>query len=456
MAVASTVASVGGSLISGSMGGGAASDAADAQTAAANNATAFQQHMFDTTQANLKPYMQTGGYANTALQNLTGIGPRYDNSAYQTAHDAWAAHGGSSSGSGSSSGAYFVHVPTQKDSSSVGTSDRSNYLLSNGNYINPGNNHMFDQAGHDLGFVGVPFQDFSPSVGGAFTPLAGSPGASSLSNNSSASGAEPQLTDFTMSGSENDPLKSPLLKSITMDQASLEKTPGYQFNLRQGLKSTQNAAAARGLGSSGAALKGAANYATGLADSTYQNQFANAVTNQTNQFNRLYSMANSGQNAAAGLGGIGQQTAANIGSNMIGAGNAQAAGINGAAAAYGGGFQGAGYQVGNALQNGGLYGGGGGSYSPSASSYYNPGTFDQTAFNNGLDWSDARLKENIAALGIENGWPVYEFNYIGTPQKYIGVLAQEVAETAPWAVRKIGEYLAVDYSKIGVEFREAA
>src|SRR5664279_5795582 len=63
-----------------------------------------------------------------------------------------------------------------------------------------------------------------------------------------------------------------------MTQAQLEKTPGYQFQLGQGLAATQNSAAARGLGVSGSALKGAATFATGLADSNYQNQFANAQT----------------------------------------------------------------------------------------------------------------------------------------------------------------------------------
>ena len=58
-----------------------------------------------------------------------------------------------------------------------------------------------------------------------------------------------------------------------MDQATLEQTPGYQFALSQGLQATQNSAAARGLGVSGAALKGAATFATGLADNTYQQQF---------------------------------------------------------------------------------------------------------------------------------------------------------------------------------------
>lgn len=118
---------------------------------------------------------------------------------------------------------------------------------------------------------------------------------------------------------------SPLLKPIEMDQATLEKTPGYKFNLEQGLKATQNSAAARGLGVSGAALKGAAEYATGLADSTYQNQFNNALTNQTNQFNRLFNLTTLGENAAAGVGAQGVETGANIGSNIIGGANAQAA-----------------------------------------------------------------------------------------------------------------------------------
>lgn len=148
-----------------------------------------------------------------------------------------------------------------------------------------------------------------------------------------------------------DPLNSPLLKPITMDQAALEQTPGYQFNKTQGLKSVQNAAAARGLGVSGAALKGAATYATGLADSTYQNQFSNAVTNQTNQFNRLMSATTLGENAASGYGVQATQTGSNIGNNIIGAGNAQGAaniagynslarGVQGAGNAYFGGMYG--------------------------------------------------------------------------------------------------------------------
>lgn len=122
-----------------------------------------------------------------------------------------------------------------------------------------------------------------------------------------------------------------LTSPITMDEATLRNTPGYQFNLQQGLKSVQNGAAARGLGLSGASMKGAASYATGLADSTYQNQFNNANTNQTNAYNRLMGVAQLGENAAAQTGAYGTQTAQSIGNNTIQGGNATAAGYLGAA-----------------------------------------------------------------------------------------------------------------------------
>jgi hypothetical protein len=128
-----------------------------------------------------------------------------------------------------------------------------------------------------------------------------------------------------------------------MTQADLEQTPGYQFTLNQGLKSTQSAAAARGLGVSGAALKGAATYATGLADKTYLDQFnvqqqrfgdyLNMNTaqqgNLTNQFNRLNSLATIGENAANQTGAQGTQAAATAGNYLNQAGLAQAAGYQG-------------------------------------------------------------------------------------------------------------------------------
>lgn len=242
-----------GSVAASSISASGASNAAKTQANAANSAEAEQQYMFDTTQNNLQPYMQTGQLANTALQNATGL-------------------------------------------------------------------------------------------------------------------------------NSDNPLASSLLSPITMNEPQLQQTPGYQFNQTQGLKATQNAAAARGLGVSGAALKGAATYATGLADNTYQNQFNNAVTNQTNQFNRLQGLAAGGQNAAAGLGGIATNTGANIASTISGAGNAIAGSQIAGSNALASGLSGAANNIGA-----GIYGNSGNAFnSPSSyDQYAQDNNFQNYSFNNG-------------------------------------------------------------------------
>lgn len=154
-----------------------------------------------------------------------------------------------------------------------------------------------------------------------------------------------------------------LTSPIIMDQATLENTPGYQFTRTQGLKAVQNSAAARGLGVSGAALKGAANFATGLADNTYKTQFDIANTNQSNAYNRLKGLIDTGENASAQTGTIGQSAANTAAGAQIGAGNAQAAAANATGAAIGN----AGNNVAGYAMYKGLYGGnnsGGGAGAP--------------------------------------------------------------------------------------------
>ncbi len=119
-----------------------------------------------------------------------------------------------------------------------------------------------------------------------------------------------------------------LTSPIKMDQAALEQTPGYQFARTQGLKAVQNSAAARGLGESGAALKGAATFATGLADQTYQTQFNLENVNRSNAYNRLMGLVGAGQSAAAGTGAAAQTAGQGIGASQMAAGNAQAAAYN--------------------------------------------------------------------------------------------------------------------------------
>lgn len=113
--------------------------------------------------------------------------------------------------------------------------------------------------------------------------------------------------------------------------AGLEATPGYQFTRDQGLKAVQNAAAAKGLGISGAALRGAADYATGLADNTLKTQFDIDQANKTNSFNKLLSLTGTGQNAAAQTGTLGTTATQNAGNFLTSGANASAAGTVGSA-----------------------------------------------------------------------------------------------------------------------------
>lgn len=117
--------------------------------------------------------------------------------------------------------------------------------------------------------------------------------------------------------------------------AQLEQTPGYQFTLGQGLKSTQNSYASKGLGSSGAAMKGAADYATGLAGTTYQQQFQNYWNQNKSIYDMLTGQSAVGANAAAALASGGNTLASGISANTIGAGNAQAAASNAIGGAVG-------------------------------------------------------------------------------------------------------------------------
>lgn len=107
--------------------------------------------------------------------------------------------------------------------------------------------------------------------------------------------------------------------------AQLDATPGYQFELQQGLEATQAGYAAQGLGVSGASMKGAANYATGTAENTY-NDLANIYnTNRTTTADILQSGAGLGEGAASSLASTGEAGLGAVTGGITGAANAQAA-----------------------------------------------------------------------------------------------------------------------------------
>lgn len=92
---------------------------------------------------------------------------------------------------------------------------------------------------------------------------------------------------------------------MTNPQEALEKTPGYQFQLQQGLRGVQGTASAKGALQSGGTLKALETYGQGLAGTTYQQAINNALAgssqglNATSQYN-------------SGLENLGGKQAANI------------------------------------------------------------------------------------------------------------------------------------------------
>jgi len=115
-------------------------------------------------------------------------------------------------------------------------------------------------------------------------------------------------------------------QGFQFNPSNLTQTPGYQFTLQQGLNAVNNATSATGQTGSGAQAKGLANYATGLAQNTYNQQYQNALTTYQQNASTLGSLLSTGQNAAAGLGSMGMQNAQSVGNTLQGGANATAAG----------------------------------------------------------------------------------------------------------------------------------
>ena len=126
-----------------------------------------------------------------------------------------------------------------------------------------------------------------------------------------------------------------------------QQTPGYQFQLNQGLDAAKSAAMLRGGLGSGSTLTALNNYGQGVANQDYQTYL-----------NRLQGVAGMGQAAAGGQASAAGQYGANglsaigsrgdaLASGTMGAYNGLASGINNALSSYG-------YMQGTGGQNGGL------------------------------------------------------------------------------------------------------
>lgn len=105
-----------------------------------------------------------------------------------------------------------------------------------------------------------------------------------------------------------------------------QASPAYAYEQQQALQATQNSAAAKGgLNSGNTDLALQAN-AQNLASTDYTNQANLDMSQKSQLYQMLQTVAGSGQNAAANLGSLGASTANQVGANTISAGNSSAAG----------------------------------------------------------------------------------------------------------------------------------
>jgi hypothetical protein len=114
--------------------------------------------------------------------------------------------------------------------------------------------------------------------------------------------------------------------------------PGYAFRMSEGMKALERSAAARGGLLSGATLKGTQRFGQDLASQEYQNAFNRYQAERAGTLNPYQALAGTAQSSANVLGQQAGQLGQQLGSNIIGAGNAQAAGQIGAANAIVGGL----------------------------------------------------------------------------------------------------------------------
>ena len=69
----------------------------------------------------------------------------------------------------------------------------------------------------------------------------------------------------------------------------------------------------------------------------------------------------------------------------------------------------------------------------------------------GFNLSDSRAKRDIKFITVENDINIYSFKYHDSDCEWVGVMAQEVRETHPSAVRMRSDgYYEVDYSQLGL------
>lgn len=101
-----------------------------------------------------------------------------------------------------------------------------------------------------------------------------------------------------------------LPESFKYDPNSMYQDPGYAFRMEEGMNALNRSMAAKGLGVSGANVKGALRYGQNLGSQEFGAAYGRAMDEYNSRLNR----ANTGYNRLAALSGVGQTATDKIGS----------------------------------------------------------------------------------------------------------------------------------------------
>jgi len=119
-----------------------------------------------------------------------------------------------------------------------------------------------------------------------------------------------------------------LMQPFGLDK--FEESPGYQFNLEQGMEAIRKGAAANyGNTYSPTTLRDMGKFAQGTASNEYQASYNRYNADQATVYGRLMGQSESGRGAAAQVGQAGVQTGQGVAESIAGGANARAAGYIG-------------------------------------------------------------------------------------------------------------------------------
>jgi hypothetical protein len=107
-----------------------------------------------------------------------------------------------------------------------------------------------------------------------------------------------------------------LPESFKYDPNSMYQDPGYAFRMSEGMNALNRSMAARGLGVSGANIKGALKYGQNLGSQEFGAAYGRAM----DEYNARLNRSNTGYNRLAALSGVGQTANTALGSAASGYG----------------------------------------------------------------------------------------------------------------------------------------